>query len=369
MRDGKNTDMHGRARTHTDLRFWLRGMIVALALVCGVAWGDTELGGTKLWFGPSNDILFAWNATDGRIECRAGDDTLLWYTPVSGGGITATGDISVSKSSETTAAVKITTSAGTSRFSINSGGLLVITTPGTETGLYASSTALYIQRILRPDTNNSRDLGTSTVGWRNLYLSGDASIGGGDIFGPAGDGTLNTSSEGSLTFMIDSDNDGTASVFSVRANGSGTSLVRVSEAGALTATGAISGASVAATGAITAASVTTTDDVTVGDDLTVAGRAVLGGGTFTAGDTTPSVAGGNVFQTATSGSAVSISSLDDGTARQPVIIVGRASPATSVLDTGNINLAGSGGLTLGGGDTLTLIYNGTIWCEVSRTDN
>ena len=85
--------------------------------------------------------------------------------------------------------------------------------------------------------------------------------------------------------------------------------------------------------------------------------------TWASGDTTPSVLGGKAFKTANAG-ATTITFFDDGIEGQEITIVfGDAN--TTLTDGGNLALAG--GFTSTTNDVMHLIYDGTVWCEISRS--
>jgi hypothetical protein len=134
------------------------------------------------------------------------------------------------------------------------------------------------------------------------------------------------------------------------------------------------------------------DDVTVAGDLEVQGGSLVSPGdfavsanggsgavtvsgslstpavvTFSANDTTPSVAGANIFRVPNTWSAGNdITNLDDGAAGQRVTVVG--GDADCVF-TDNANLQLSGAWTAEPNDTLVLIHVDGAWYETSRSDN
>ena len=73
------------------------------------------------------------------------------------------------------------------------------------------------------------------------------------------------------------------------------------------------------------------------------------------------------------GSAVDLSSdpqIADGVDGQIIILQGTSDANTVKLDDGTgLQLAGGVSFTLGANDTMQLIYDGTDWIEVSRSDN
>jgi hypothetical protein len=87
--------------------------------------------------------------------------------------------------------------------------------------------------------------------------------------------------------------------------------------------------------------------------------------TFTVDDTTPSVGSGNVFLVPASSSS-NITALDDGVQGQVVLLIGGGASA-AVVDGSALKIAGN--WTAAADATLTLIYNGTNWYELSRSAN
>ena len=86
---------------------------------------------------------------------------------------------------------------------------------------------------------------------------------------------------------------------------------------------------------------------------------------FAAGDTTPSVANGNVFKTANTG-ATTITMFDDGVAGQKITVI--IGDGNTTLDFTGTNLKGNGGADWPSttNDHMTCIYDGTNWyCDVS----
>ena len=134
------------------------------------------------------------------------------------------------------------------------------------------------------------------------------------------------------------------------------------------------------------------DDVTVVGDLAIQGGSITSPGdlevsadegagavrvsgslstpevaTFAADDTTPSVAGANIFRVpATWTAGNDVTRLDDGVSGQTVIIIG--GDADCVF-TDNASLHLAGGWTAHPGDTLVLVYADGVWHELSRSDN
>ena len=87
--------------------------------------------------------------------------------------------------------------------------------------------------------------------------------------------------------------------------------------------------------------------------------------TFTSADTTPSVAGSNVFRTANAGATV-ITTFDDGIGGQEILII-FTDAVTTIAETDNIKLSAAFTSTVD--DTMKLFYDGNFWYEVSRSVN
>ena len=90
-------------------------------------------------------------------------------------------------------------------------------------------------------------------------------------------------------------------------------------------------------------------------------------GTYSAADTTPSVADAEVFVVANSG-AVSITTLDDGTAGQRVTLI-FSDANTTVVHGSTVKLSGGSNFTSSANDTLTLVLASSVWYEVGRSVN
>lgn len=88
--------------------------------------------------------------------------------------------------------------------------------------------------------------------------------------------------------------------------------------------------------------------------------------TFDNDDLTPSVAGGNVFKTATGhGAARNITMFNDGVAGQVIYIISsNPANATTIVDGGNLLLTAN--WVDGADKTLTLIFDGVNWYEITR---
>jgi hypothetical protein len=168
-----------------------------------------------------------------------------------------------------------------------------------------------------PSSSNTYDVGSSTYKFRNLFLSGDVTVDGGDVTSAA------------TTFNLLN-----ATVTTLNLGGAVTTM----NVGA-----ALCDFKVA--GRIRATTVTT----------------------FTANDTTPSVAAGNVFivpATWTAGN--NITAFDDGGAGQVITIIGGDSDCV-VTDGSALKIAGN--WTAAADATLTLAFNGTSWYEIARSAN
>ncbi len=102
--------------------------------------------------------------------------------------------------------------------------------------------------------------------------------------------------------------------------------------------------------------------------LTVTGVATMSSIlTFTANDTTPSVNTANIFKvpnTWTAGNYITM--FDNGTAGQTLTVIGGDSDCV-VVDGTHLKLAGN--WTAATDDTLRLVFDGTDWFEIGRTDN
>lgn len=83
-----------------------------------------------------------------------------------------------------------------------------------------------------------------------------------------------------------------------------------------------------------------------------------------AASTTPSVAAGNVFTTA---STASITDFTGGVAGQVIILLCGADTTTSLVDSTPIFI--SAAFTCTSNDTITLVYSGSVWYEIARAVN
>jgi hypothetical protein len=88
--------------------------------------------------------------------------------------------------------------------------------------------------------------------------------------------------------------------------------------------------------------------------------------TFTASDTTPSVAGNTLFQT-NNGSSTTITQFDDGYDSQMITVLGDAN--TIIQDNANIELQGATNFTMTASDTIVLRRLNGVWRELSRSAN
>jgi len=90
--------------------------------------------------------------------------------------------------------------------------------------------------------------------------------------------------------------------------------------------------------------------------------------TMSNGDTSPTVENQKVLKTANTG-ATTITTFDDGTAGQEIIII--FGDGNTTVDSGadDIILSGGADWTPAQNDTLTLVYDGTNWYETARSDN
>lgn len=116
--------------------------------------------------------------------------------------------------------------------------------------------------------------------------------------------------------------------------------------------------------------ITNTGAISGATNITASGRIVTSTITiFTADDTTPDVSTGNVFKTSNANTgATSVTALDGGTTGQKIVIIGNdGANATTLSDAGTLKLSANWpGNT---DDTITLIYDGTNWYEISRSVN
>ena len=107
--------------------------------------------------------------------------------------------------------------------------------------------------------------------------------------------------------------------------------------------------------------------VTASSTVAITGATVVNGGfaaagtsgtfiTFGAADTTPTVAGGNVFK---SGGAVTVTTFDDGVAGQAITVISAHAVIFDV--TGTTLKGGSADITTAAGDVTSWIFDGTNW--------
>jgi hypothetical protein len=104
-------------------------------------------------------------------------------------------------------------------------------------------------------------------------------------------------------------------------------------------------------------------------EITMGGALILKYGTIAADDTTPSVSGGNVFTTSANTGATAITSFDDATQGQFLIIIGGSNTNSSTIaDSGNFNLSAAWTASLD--DVLILYVQGaTDFIEIARANN
>jgi len=129
----------------------------------------------------------------------------------------------------------------------------VIEFKAAEDGANTLSTGARIQAIARDawdGSNNDADLEFYTTDGttesivltldadKKATFAGDIQVGGGDVFGPT-DGDLNIESDGNMTFNIDADDDESTQSFTFKDNA--IDCLQISQAGVLTAAGAIGG--------------------------------------------------------------------------------------------------------------------------------
>lgn len=89
---------------------------------------------------------------------------------------------------------------------------------------------------------------------------------------------------------------------------------------------------------------------------------------FTDGDTTPDVSASSFFKTANTG-ATSITDFDTETIAKVIVIKIEDANTTFVHGANKIYLSGAANWTPASGDTLTLLFDGTDYFEIARSDN
>ena len=306
------------------------------------AQGDDGAGG--IWLEDNGDVLMDGDLTvdgDGTVggtfditgNATAGGTLGVTGNTTLGGTVTTSGNITVSKAAATTASITLTNSSGSAVIGTNATNT-TIGAPGTADILLLQSTGIRPYRTLYPGTGATTiDLGVTTSPWRNLFLSGDATIGGGDISTTSG--MLSLTSDQHVGVMLDSDDNGTDGVFFVGSNGDPGSVFSVSEAGSLAMTGSTAFSTI---------------------------------GTFAADDATPSVAGARFFKPAATGhtDAVAVTALDDGVAGQEVIILGVGTNETWTLTDGSTLANMDGDWVSGASTNIHLVFDGTNWFEIAR---
>lgn len=90
---------------------------------------------------------------------------------------------------------------------------------------------------------------------------------------------------------------------------------------------------------------------------------VLRAGTYTPGDTTPTVAGISLLRISNSG-PVTITQFDDGVTNQVIVL--EFGDANTTINRANAVLAGGVNFTSSASDTLTLAKIGGTWTEIAR---
>jgi len=172
----------------------------------------------------------------------------------------------------------------------------------------------YISSSLTPDADNIHDLGSSTKEWKDLYVDGTAHVDAINL-----GGTTITATGAELNYT-----DGVSSAIQTQLN----AKVGYTVTGVMT------------------------------EALT----------RFNDQDTTPQVNKGNKFETRNS-RATSITMFDNGQTGQEITIIIGDAVTTFVHDARAILLNGARNWTPASGDTITFIFNGSVWLEKCRSDN
>lgn len=88
--------------------------------------------------------------------------------------------------------------------------------------------------------------------------------------------------------------------------------------------------------------------------------------TFADDDLTPSVAGGNMFKTATANAgAINVTMFDDGVEGQVIFIISsNPANASTIVDGGDLLLTAN--WVDGADKTLVLVFDGADWFEIAR---
>lgn len=178
-----------------------------------------------------------------------------------------------------------------------------------------------------------------------------------------GDNVLATSPTMTTPRVVTSINDTNGNeLFGITATASAVNELTIANA----ATG--NNPTISATGGDTDISITLTPKGTGLIDVTGFARLGLVNrvGTYTPGDTTPSVSGVSTMLIANS-SATTITNFTGGVAGQVIFL--RFNDSNTTVDRSNAYLAGGANFVSTADDTLTLISNGTLWFEISRSAN
>ncbi len=285
---------------------------------------------------------------------------------ITGTTVTATTGLAVTRAGETTAGVTLTNSTGANVIRANGANLEMLDQTGNVRLRLDGSSPVRINAAFIPLSDNVRDLGAPTANFRHLYLSGDAYIGGGDIYGPD-DGDLSIHSDQDIILRLDVDAGFTPGTHKlIVKNGTAVNVLELGEDGALTIkddTGSTTLFSISNAGVVTCPALAVTTAASVASSLTVGGAfRTTTVTTFTADDTTPTVAGANIFKTAATGSAVTITGLTNATAGQHIYILPTASPVTTISAAAITNR--STDWLSDAGDVLHLLYDGTNFWEI-----
>jgi len=85
-------------------------------------------------------------------------------------------------------------------------------------------------------------------------------------------------------------------------------------------------------------------------------------------DTTPSVLNGNIFKTQANTGSTVITTFDDGLQGQIIVVIGGSNTNPSVISSEGAIVLKRGNLTLKEGKSMTLVYDGASWIELSRSN-
>lgn len=104
-------------------------------------------------------------------------------------------------------------------------------------------------------------------------------------------------------------------------------------------------------------------------EITMGGALIFAYGTIAADDTTPDVSGGNVFTTSANTGATAITTFDNATQGQVLILIGGSDTNSSTIaDSGNFNLSAAWTASLD--DVLVLYVQGASdFIEITRANN